>query len=200
MGSQQISLDSGNVGGSFGGLMQVRDELIPGIIEDLDKLAYGLATEVNQVHQWGTGLDGISSRAFFTPPDQPTGAAASLSVAISDYRQVAAGRSEATGDNSNALDLAALGEAKSINGDETFVEFYSSLASRVGMESRQNQLALSGSQDSLEQLNNLRDSKVGVSLEEEMINLIKYQRSFEASAKFVATIDEMMDSLLSLKR
>jgi flagellar hook-associated protein 1 len=200
MGSQQVSLGSGNVGGSFSGLMEVRDELIPGIIEDLDKLAYGLSTEVNKMHQWGTGLDGISSRAFFTPPEQSTGAAASLAVAISDYRQVAAGRSDATGDNSNALDLAALSEAKSINGNETFVAFYSSLASRVGMESRQNQLALSGSQDSFEQLNNLRDAKVGVSLEEEMINLIKYQRSFEASAKFVATIDELMDTVLSLKR
>ncbi len=200
MGSQQIALHGDNTGGSFGGLMQVRDETIPGIVEEIDKLAYGLATEVNRVHQWGTGLDGVASRAFFTQPDQPTGAASSLSVALSDYRQVAAGRSGSTGDNSNALDLAALSQAKVIDGSDTFVEFYSTLASRVGMESRQNQLALSGSEDSLMQLNNLRDAKVGVSLEEEMINLIKYQRSFEASAKFVSTVDELMDSVLSLKR
>ncbi|MEJ2200545.1 MAG: flagellar hook-associated protein FlgK [Desulfuromonadaceae bacterium] len=198
--SQRVSFSTDNIGGSFSGMLQMRDEFIPDVIADLDQLAYNLAIEVNQVHQWGTGLDGGFSRPFFTPPAQATGSAKALSVAISDYRQVAAGRSDATGDNTNALDIAALGQAQNMNGTESYVEFYSSLASRIGTESRQNQLALAGSQDSLEQLSNLRDAKVGVSLEEEMINLLKYQRSFEASAKFVATIDEVMDSLLSLKR
>ncbi len=199
MGSQKISLDSSNVGGTVGGLLEVRDEIIPGVIDDLDKLAYGLATEVNKVHSWGTGSDGVSNRNFFTQPDQQAGAASSLSVALSDYTQVAAGRSDASGDNSNALDLAALSQANGIDGTETFVEFYSNLAARVGMESQQNQLSLAGSEDSIEQLTNLRDATVGVSLEEEMINLIKYQQSFEASAKFVSTVDEMMASVLSMK-
>jgi len=50
------------------------------------------------------------------------------------------------------------------------------------------------------QLKNLRDGTVGVSLEEEMINLIKYQRGFEASAKLLSTVDEMLVSVLSIKR
>jgi flagellar hook-associated protein 1 len=46
----------------------------------------------------------------------------------------------------------------------------------------------------------MRDGNVGVSLEEEMIDLIQYQKGFEASAKYLSTVDEMMDTLLSLKR
>jgi flagellar hook-associated protein 1 FlgK len=50
------------------------------------------------------------------------------------------------------------------------------------------------------QLENLRESMVGVSLEQEMVNLTLFQRGFEASARFVQTIDEMMATLIGLKR
>jgi flagellar hook-associated protein 1 FlgK len=46
----------------------------------------------------------------------------------------------------------------------------------------------------------MRDGIDGVSLEDEMINLMQYQKGFEASAKFLATVDEMMGTLLTLKR
>jgi flagellar hook-associated protein 1 FlgK len=49
-------------------------------------------------------------------------------------------------------------------------------------------------------LQNLRDGLAGVSLDEEMISLIQFQRGFESSAKFLSTIDEMMASLMDLKR
>ncbi|PID74861.1 MAG: flagellar hook-associated protein FlgK, partial [Desulfobacterales bacterium] len=50
------------------------------------------------------------------------------------------------------------------------------------------------------QLENLRDGLSGVSLEEEMIDLIQYQRGFESSAKFLTTVDEMMNTLMGIKR
>jgi len=57
-----------------------------------------------------------------------------------------------------------------------------------------------GAEDAVVQLQNMRDGISGVSLEDEMINLIQYQRGFESSAKFLATIDEMMESIIQLKR
>ncbi|MCF6289675.1 MAG: flagellar hook-associated protein FlgK [Desulfobacterales bacterium] len=200
LGSRQIAVTADNLAGEFGGLLTVRDQLIPGLVDDLDKLAYSLADAVNQVHQLGTGLDGVSSRDFFVPPAQQAGAATSLALAFNDYRQVAAGRSAAPGDNANALALSDLGTAPLVDGSQSFSEFYGQIASNLGMEVRGNELALAGNQDALTQLNNLRDGKVGVSLEEEMINLFRYQKSFEASVKFLSTVDEMMDSLLSIKR
>ncbi|EKD36187.1 MAG: hypothetical protein ACD_75C01608G0001 [uncultured bacterium] len=68
------------------------------------------------------------------------------------------------------------------------------------MESNQNQLSLKGAEDALVQLENFRDGLVGVSLEEEMIGLIQYQRGFESSAKFLSTIDEMMTTVLNIRR
>ena len=50
------------------------------------------------------------------------------------------------------------------------------------------------------QLENFRDGLVGVSLEEEMISLIQYQRGFQSSAKFLTTVDEMMSTILGIRR
>ena len=74
------------------------------------------------------------------------------------------------------------------------------MTSRVGVRTNQNQLNLEGSQDAVVQLENMRDGLAGVSLEEEMIDLIVYQRGFESSAKFLSTVDELMNSLINIKR
>ena len=83
--------------------------------------------------------------------------------------------------------------------NDTFDNFFSQMVATVGIEASRNDLALSGAKDATIQLQNLRDGYSGVSLEEEMIDLIQYQRGFESSAKFLATVDEMMSALLQLK-
>jgi flagellar hook-associated protein 1 FlgK len=45
-----------------------------------------------------------------------------------------------------------------------------------------------------------RDSVSGVSVDEEMTNMMKYQKAFEASARLVTTVSEMLDSVINLKR
>ena len=87
-----------------------------------------------------------------------------------------------------------------IGNNETLGEAYGRMSSTVGIEAAQSRLALAGTEDALLQLENLRDGIAGVSLEEEMIDLIQYQAGFESSAKFLAIVDEMMESLLTLTR
>ena len=198
--SHQVSLGPDSIAGELKGLLTVRDQLIPGIKDELDLLAFDLANEVNQVHQLGTGLDGIGGRDFFVPPALQAGAASGLAMALADQTQVAAGLSSAPGDNMNALAVSDLATALLVNGSQTFSGFYGAIAGKLGLEVRGNDLAQKGNADALTQLNNLRDSKDGVSLEEEMISLIRYQNSFEASAKFLTTVDDMMETLLSIKR
>ncbi|WP_243688127.1 flagellar basal body rod C-terminal domain-containing protein [Geotalea toluenoxydans] len=52
----------------------------------------------------------------------------------------------------------------------------------------------------LKQLNTLRESNAGVSLDEELTNLLKYQRAFEGAARLVTTGSEMMDTILAMVR
>lgn len=216
-------LSTRNLGGAFKGLIEVRDHLIPELTGDLDKLAYELSVQVNLQHQAGGALDSSTGNLFFSmppnyvasPPAPPptaaeySGAARRMTVVLTDPVKVAAGAAPdpgpppgevAPGDNSNALTLSNIGDTYLIGGVDTFTSLYGKIAAKIGVESNQNQLSLKGAEDALDQLENFRDGLAGVSLEEEMIGLIQYQRGFESSAKFLSTVDEMMAVLMDIKR
>ncbi len=198
------------LGGEFSGLMDIRDSFIPSLKDDLDRLAYEISNEVNTQHAIGAGLDGVVGRSFFSgpvgviPPPAPgswVDAARNMSVVLSDASEVAAGFDPVTpGDNRNALLISNIGETHLIDATDNFNSFYGKLTSRVGIRTNQNGLSLVGAEDAVTQFENLRDGLAGVSLEEEMIDLIVYQRGFESSAKFLSTVDEMMNTLIALKQ
>ncbi len=125
-----------------------------------------------------------------------------LQLAIDDPQDIAAGKSMAPGDNRNALDIAALGDARvaGSSGNSTFVDAYGEISSRVGVEVRQNAFDRESLRDTMNQLENRRDEVAGVSIDEAMIDLQRYQRAFQASAQYVSTVDEMMQTLLGIKR
>lgn len=214
-------LGTSSLGGQFQGLVEMRDNFIPDLESDMDKLAYELSTQVNLQHMQGGALDSTTGNLFFnmppnyvqSPPAPPPtateyqGAARAISMAISDPTKVAAAQAPATpsdtiaiGDNSNALIMANIGANYLVDGTDSFNSLYGQITAKIGVESNQNQLSLKGAEDALVQLENFRDGLVGVSLEEEMISLIQFQRGFESSAKFLSTVDEMMNSIIELKR
>ncbi len=146
-----------------------------------------------------SGLAGGSYAApRFSSPDM----ASAMAMNITSTAQVAAGTSGAPGDNTNALAILQLEQDTQgdFGGNDTFVSYYGKIVSTVGVEAARNRQAQQGYEDSLVQLENLRDSMDGVSLEDEMISLLQFQRSFEASAKFLSTVDEMMSTVMTIKR
>lgn len=206
-----------NLGGEFKGLVDIRDNFIPELTADLDKLAYELSVQVNLQHEAGAGLNSTTGNIFFNippnyvaSPPAPTateyaGAARHMGVALTDPNKIAAaadplGGTVAPGDNRNALLLSNIADNYLLNGNDNFNSLYGKIAAKVGIESNQNQLSYKGAQDALVQLENFRDGLVGVSLEEEMIELIKFQRGFESSAKFLSTVDDMMGTIMNIKR
>jgi flagellar hook-associated protein 1 FlgK len=217
------NLGQKNLGGAFQGLVEVRDTLIPEVNGELDKLAYELSVQINLQHQAGGALDSSTGNLFFNMPPNyvasppgpaPTaaeydGAARLIHVVITDPAKIAAGAAPdpgpplgtvAPGDNSNALTLSNIGDTYLIGGTDTFNSLYGKIAAKIGVESNQNQLSLKGAEDAMDQLENFRDGLVGVSLEEEMISLIQFQRGFESSAKFLSTVDEMMSTIMDIQR
>jgi len=142
---------------------------------------------------------GLSGGTYSRPEFTFSGMSSSLSMNITATSKIAAGTSAAPGDNTNALAILQL-EQKQTLGNDTFVSYYGKIAATIGVEAARNRQAQQGYEDTLIQLQNLRDGIDGVSLEDEMINLMQYQKGFEASAKFLSTVDEMMGTLLTLKR
>lgn len=194
-----------SLGGKMKGMFEIRDVFIDGLRNDLNTLATDLTTAVNTEHYAGYGTDGVNNRNFFldmatlSATDVPS---RNVRVILTDASQIAAAGNPAAapGDNEMALRIAQLEITHRVSGtNDTFDNFFSKMVATVGIEAARNDLALKGAKDATVQLQNLRDGYSGVSLEEEMIDLIQYQRGFESSAKFLATVDEMMNALLQLK-
>ncbi|MEI7816623.1 MAG: flagellar basal body rod C-terminal domain-containing protein, partial [Desulfuromonadales bacterium] len=82
----------------------------------------------------------------------------------------------------------------------SFSSYFGSLVSQVGLDVLSSKNTVAQDEAFTKQLTTLRESNSGVSLDEELTNLVKYQRSYQASAKLVSTVTEMMDMVLGLIR
>ncbi|MBU3916975.1 hypothetical protein KKA14_15695, partial [bacterium] len=84
--------------------------------------------------------------------------------------------------------------------DETisFDEFYNSQTTDIGLKVKEAQKGLSAHEQMLGQYEALRDSVSSVNLDEEMTKMIKYQRAYESSAKFLSTVDQMTQTLVNM--
>ena len=123
-----------------------------------------------------------------------------MEVALEDTEHVAAGFSSAPGDNRNAQEMADLVNQEKVNGKFSFVDYYGKISGEVGIEVNQNQMDKESSQDTLTQLKNRREAKEGVSLKESMLDLTRYQKGFQAAARYMSKVDEMMQSLMGVAR
>lgn len=103
------------------------------------------------------------------------------------------------GDGSNALAIAAaLKQGQRMVGRETNAEeFYNSLIAKLGTESRTATDAVLRLKDDLVSLGNFRQSVMGVSLDEEMSNMVQYQHSYNASARVVSAMDQILDVIIN---
>jgi flagellar hook-associated protein 1 FlgK len=200
--SQGNDITSTIAGGQLQGLINARDNSIPATQSTLDNLAAGLISAVNKQQNSGYDLNGVQGVDFFTPFTPPTpgsnaGAAATMSVALTNPDQVAASSNGTQGDNSNATALANLQNASIVSG-QTAGDYYSNLIDQVG-----NDVSNSTSEQEavglvLQQLTNQQQSISGVSLDQEATNLITYQRAYEAAARVISTIDDLDQTTLDM--
>lgn len=196
-GNITLDVNTANLGGEFRGLIDVRDGIVSDMQSDLDTLAAAMVTEINTQHNAGRDLNNNTNVDFFTAANTT---AATISVAITASNSVAAGTTSAPGDGANAQAIFDLRDDALVSANTyTFSGFYGKMAAETGREVNQNDLYKGGAEDALDQAKNIRDSLTGVSIEEEMISLINYQRGFQAASQYLSTIDIMLDSLLAIK-
>jgi flagellar hook-associated protein 1 FlgK len=191
-------------GGSIGGLLDVRDHVVNGLITNMDDLAYSLSREVNQIHTQGFDKDNKTGNLFFEALDSPDGASAQIKVSddvLNNVGRIAAAQvANAPGDNRVANKLSALQYQPTMANGATFDEFYGSTVGQVGIETERANSSRDSQKDIMAQLHNIRESISGVSLDEETTKMIEFQKNFDASARLIRAADEMMDTVLNLKR
>jgi flagellar hook-associated protein 1 FlgK len=206
-GYATLSVDGADItneitGGRLGGFLRVRDVNIPDYLSRLDTLAYAVATEVNALHAAGYDQTGATGGSFFTPPAAVSGAAAAIAVRpaiVADRRLIAAGNTDAAGDNSAARAIAELRQATVLNGNSaTLADAWGQLVYRVGRDTKSAIDERNSRTEIVAQVDALRDSVSGVSLDEEAMLLLKFQRAYEANARFFQMIDRTLELLMQM--
>ncbi|MCZ8156666.1 MAG: flagellar hook-associated protein FlgK [Leptospira sp.] len=102
-------------------------------------------------------------------------------------------------DGTNALLIAAALREKPVMFDysKTTDDFYNSLISKIGTEAREARQEYTTQSELMTELENMRQSVMGVNLDEEMANMVQFQQSYNAAARMISTMNEMLDTIIN---
>lgn len=184
--------------GELAGLVDFYNETLPEYKEKLDALARTLAQQVNEIHRQGENLEGSSGFDFF----------ASDITGISDFRvnQVIVENASliaskpiggAEGDGSIAQQISDLQFASMFN-EGTANDYYQTFLTGLGNRLQETEFLGNSQEMIIQQLKNQRDSVTGVSMDEEMTHMVQYQQAYEAAAKVITTVDQMMNTVMQM--
>lgn len=189
--------------GELAGLVQTQTDT-QSYMSSINTLAANVISSVNAVHSAGADLYGNTGVNFFNGTD-----AASIQVnptIVSDPKRFAAaavpggGGAPPPGDGSNASAFAAVKNqtiaAAPFNG-QTLMQYYAGIVSDAGSKASSANTSADDASLNQSQYSKMRESEIGVSTDTEMLNMMKYQRSYQASASFVKTLDSMLDTLIN---
>ncbi|MHB8829986.1 MAG: flagellar hook-associated protein FlgK [Syntrophales bacterium] len=189
--------------GRLAALIEVGDALVPGYREKLDSFVAKLVSEVNALHRQGYDASGNAGSDFFDPPAAPgtevdAGSFRVSAAVLADLNKIAAAAT-VNGDGENALLIGQIRDQLVMGGGtSTLNDYYASLVGEIGGDVADAKNNVDYRTSVMTQLTNRRESVSGVSLDEEMMNLIKYQMSYNTSGKLVSTVNEMLATLMQL--
>jgi flagellar hook-associated protein 1 FlgK len=191
--------------GKLGGLLKVRDQNISVYLNALDDMAAAIIARVNTQHAQGADMNGAPGGDFFLPfeptvPGSSRGAARAMQVAITDPAQIAAaGAGAGIGSNANARKLAGIKDELLLSGNQaTIDQAYTNLIFTIGRDTKTVVDGLETQNHILTQLQNQRDAAVGVSLDEEAVNIMRFQKAYQANARLINVIDILTEEMINL--
>lgn len=195
--------------GKLSGLTEVNNEEYKKLLDSLDRMAEKFVLEFNTVHSsgWTLGNQSLPSKTgvnFFTIINGP-GSAASIGLSSEIEQSVnniaAASIQNIAGNRENAQLLANLFKSEfdfEGNGNKTtLLGFYSNKVGELGVSSQSAQRLTSNSQTLRDSVNQRKQSVSGVSLDEEMTNLVQFQHAYNASARMITAVDEVLDKIIN---
>lgn len=203
VGNTDITTQLASGGGELGGYLTARDQDISGALNSLDQLAYNVSTSVNALNNAGIDLNGntgsvASPLNIFNQPTVVAGSAASMSVVMTDPSQIAAaGLGQGTGDNSNAVAMAALANQTIVNG-QTPTNFFSNFVSTLGATVSGVQAENTAQNASVTQLQTQNNALSGVNLNDEAAAMSTLQSSYQAASQVFTMLNTIMAAALNL--
>jgi len=192
-------------GGKLKGLLDMRDKEVQHYIDSINAFASTLIREFNAIHMSGYGLNNSTNKRFFSGTDasdigiDPEILASlnniAASVNVSTDSQYPSG---APGNGENALKLAqVISQMKLMNGGTaTLSQFYNELIAKLGVDAEKANTTYENQDALISYLKERQENVAGVSLDEELANMIKYSNAYNAASRYLTTMDELLDRLI----
>ncbi len=207
-----VTLPTGAEGSRLGELTATLHDRIPGVQGQLDELAAAIVAQTNGIHTAGNLPDGTPAGEFF---DSSHTSARDMRVVVTAERVAVSELADAPDDNRIALAMAALrgrpadneialgywqnGEAELLGGASAG-SFYQGIVTRLASDKRMAEDSAVAYGALTSQLEMRRLSVSGVSTDEELIRVMEHQKAYTAAARLVTAVDEMLQTILDMKR
>ena len=185
--------------GRLGALIESRNSTIPASQASLNRLAETLADRINSILASGVDLNGVPPSRNLFEYQNSSDAAFSLRVTGLTPAELAAAGAASPGGNGVALTLAALSNAKEIDG-YTWAGFYGNIASNIGRALENSRDDQQSRESMLAHARVLRQDLSGVDLDTEAAHLVELQRNYQAMSQFVGVLNELTQNVLAMIR
>ncbi len=185
---RELSLRAGRVHGT----LHVANVLLPEQVVALDNVAASTVSIVNGLHQPGAGLDGVTGRNLFDPTVTRAVDMAVSADVVGQPERIAASDGSGVLDNTVARAIADLGTDPN-SPSAIHASFVAELGGLVNTFNSRADIARLAS----DHAEDARQSAVGVNLDEELADLVSAQRAYEASARMITAVDELLDTLIN---
>ena len=208
--SQGNDITSQIQGGKLGGLLDVHNRVLASLAGDgqqagsLNQFAKAFADTVNGILQSGTVSTDLGAAQgaplFVYDHSDATAAAGSFAVNPGLTPGQLAPVDALGNANGNANQLASLAGSTSAGGVNgvTFGDFFSGIASFVGMESSTASTNQTSQESVVSQTKSLRDQASGVSLDQQAVLLLQFQKAYEATARLLSTLNSITETTINL--
>ncbi|SDM20996.1 flagellar hook-associated protein FlgK [Sediminibacillus halophilus] len=174
----------------------------PDMLEELNFLARNLAAALNEVHSQGIDANGDPGQEFFVIDDTDNAAASiTVSEAIKEDSDLIA--VSANGDSGNGENALAMAEAMRKKGvgdlgqNSSIQTYYEGIIGEMAVVAQEAERMQGNATVLRDQVDENRQSVSAVSLDEEMTNMIKFQHAYNAAARNMTTVDEMLDRIIN---
>lgn len=192
-------------GGKLGGLIEVRDGEVQEFQNNIDMMAFEIGNQVNDLHAQGYSAYNQRGNEFFSHVGALEGAASNMRInaqVLGDVGHIAAGMdANSPGDNRVANMISELQYAKTLKeGSVSIDEYYNGMIAELGLRTEKANHLAENQDGMVRQLESFRESYSGVNIDEEVASMIEWQKQFDASARIIRTADEMLDTVINIKR
>ena len=177
--------------------------ILSSIKKQLNALVNVMARELNYLHQSGYTLDGEEGESFFSPVNSSLPLQMgniTINPDMTNFNKIVASAIDANGDNTIALAIATLRSEGLITGNDKVVTldtYYQNIIMDIGNKGYEAETMKTSHEKLVNQAESMRQTIMGVSLDEEMTQMIKFKYAYNANSKVINTVNEMLETIIN---